>query len=74
MKMFLTLASGLVLSGLVLAQIQGETTGLLPTEPSNVPLGTRYVVEFSEAGSAKFRTRDGSMVHMTISCSRPSIY
>ncbi|KAJ0113815.1 subtilisin-like protease [Diaporthe amygdali] len=59
--MFLTLASGLVLSGLVLAQIQGETTGLLPTEPSNVPLGTRYVVEFSEAGSAKFRTRDGSM-------------
>ena len=63
--MLSTFVSALFLGGFVLAQTQDPDTGLQPADPSNVPFGTRYVVEFSETGSAKFRARDGSMVHMT---------
>ncbi|KAL1876472.1 hypothetical protein Daus18300_002716 [Diaporthe australafricana] len=59
--MLFTIASTILLGGLVRAQFQETDTGLLPADPSNTPLGTRYVVEFSEAGSARFRARDGSM-------------
>ncbi|KAK7721310.1 hypothetical protein SLS64_001606 [Diaporthe eres] len=59
--MLLSTVSALLLSGFVLAQAQGPDTGLQPADPPNVPFGTRYVVEFSETGSAKFRARDGSM-------------
>lgn len=58
--MLSTVVSALLLSGFVFAQAQEPDTGLQPANPPNVPFGTRYVVEFSESGSAKFRTRDGS--------------
>lgn len=64
--MLSSIVSALLLSGFVLAQAQGSDNGLQPADPPNVPFGTRYVVEFSETGSAKFRARDGSMVHATI--------
>lgn len=64
--MLSTVVSALLLSGVVLAQTQDLGTGLQPADAPNVPFGTRYVVEFSEAGSAKFRARDGSLVRMAV--------
>ncbi|KAL2278417.1 hypothetical protein FJTKL_14512 [Diaporthe vaccinii] len=59
--MISSIVSALLLSGFALAQAQGPDTGLQPADPPNAPFGTRYVVEFSKTGSAKFRARDGSM-------------
>ncbi|KAK6221767.1 peptidase [Colletotrichum tabaci] len=52
------LAAVLALSGSALAQLEG--TGLDRTNVTFPGPKTRYVVEFSEAGSAKFRKRDGT--------------
>lgn len=64
--MFSTVVSALLLSAFVFAQAQEPDTGLQPANPPNVPFGTRYVVEFSESGSTKFRARDGSKVRGTV--------
>lgn len=59
LKSLVSVASVLLLSGSVL----GETTQPAPAAATALTSNSgRYIVKFSQTGSAKFRKRDGSTV------------
>lgn len=66
-KSSLSLLTSLALSGSALGQLEGtglEGTGLKGKNATLQFTGTRFIVEFSDEGSSKFRKRDGSHVSL----------
>lgn len=78
LRMGINLFSTLVAGCALLAPVQAQGRRVLP-DISEVPrnstpsFATRYMVEFSDSGSSRFRKRDGSPVgSASLPCPRPS--